>query len=63
MYVSALAQWISRRIWSKATRALSWAWKRRFASSSALAPLTNSCVSAVTTTMKIVRTASSSMSV
>ena len=40
--VSALAQWISRRIWSKATRALSWAWKRRLASSSAFAPETKS---------------------
>ena len=61
--VSALAQWISRRIWSKATRALSWAWKRRLASSSAFAPRTKSVVSAVTTTRKMVRTASSSTSV
>ncbi len=61
--VSELAQWISRRIWSKATRALSCAWKRRLASSSALAPETKSDVSAETTIRKIVRTASSSMSV
>ena len=58
-----VAQWISRRSWSSAIRALIWDAKRRFMSSSALFAATRAYESAVTVMTNIPITVTSSMSV
>ena len=47
--VTALAQWMSLRILSSASRAFVWAWKRLFMSSSAFEPCTKTVVIPVIT--------------
>ena len=61
--VRALAQWISRRMRSRARRAFCWDWKRSFSSSSAFEPDTKTVVRPPSTTERMIITAISSISV